>query len=532
MPSLVQCPTPIVEGDRDKDPEDDVPALAPHQQPHQQRIMSKSSAATSALDMDLGSRSIVVLTLSGGSPYIGTNPRTGKVRSRLGVLVMRAINWILLFFADWLGARRFDSSQEDDEVSLDVVVPIDGICSRSTRALIRENFQCRSKSGLSSFSIRSFFLSRSSPAFIESGNIRSASEEGGRTAAPTGVVPTPPSVLGRLSGVRAELRDCARGVSETIECVADLTASQYSGSRAVESMMWQHWPIFIMTENVVVLGLWLAAANQDGWPDEVAGLDSFWFGQTCLRMHTDCDDHRGEVWRWFTYQFSHYGFPHLAINLFTNTFAGIPLEGFQGHLRLLFIFNLGVFGGACAHLLDDVHARSLVGMSAGVYALMGMHLADLVMNWRQCRFRKHKLFVLLVLAVADIIHAHFTLDSQADGARGSIPGNASHLGGYTVGLIAGTLLCRNLRVKPHERVIQMTSCTMGVAIGVFSVVWAMQWPPRTIWDPTPWCWARQVYNATVFVDGAWHCVRCQNLDCISEWAHQQWIAPVHYRECT
>merc|ERR1712032_525741 len=114
---------------------------------------------------------------------------------------------------------------------------------------------------------------------------------------------------------------------------------------------------------------------------------------------------------------------------------------------------------------------------------------------------------------------------------GGVPGNACHLGGYMVGLVMGTLFCRNLRVRPHERVIQIISFIVGVGIVVFSIVWAMQWPPRTIWDSASWCWARQVNNATVFGDRAWHCVVCQDLGCIDTWTRQRWIAPVNHRHC-
>merc|ERR1711972_546199 len=117
--------------------------------------------------------------------------------------------------------------------------------------------------------------------------------------------------------------------------------------------------------------------------------DSIWPGMTDLRItdETDCADYRAQAYRWFTYQFSHVGLGHVCMSVFLNLVIGLPLNGFHGNLRMLFMYNIGVLGGACGWMVCDLHAAT-VGMSGGCYALIGISLADLCMNWHEKKFRK------------------------------------------------------------------------------------------------------------------------------------------------
>ena len=46
------------------------------------------------------------------------------------------------------------------------------------------------------------------------------------------------------------------------------------------------------------------------------------------------------------------------------------------------MFELGVLGGAGCVCVFDSHAR-VVGMSGGAYALLGMQLGDVLLNWER-----------------------------------------------------------------------------------------------------------------------------------------------------
>jgi len=176
-------------------------------------------------------------------------------------------------------------------------------------------------------------------------------------------------------------------------------------------------------------------------------------------------------------------------------------------------------------VLSDAHSRSLAGMSAGVYALMALNLAELLLNWRQSRYRFATLFLLVAIMAADVLHYQL-----AAGGAGAVS-HSAHLGGYAAGLLMGVLLGRNLRVKFHERAMQGLALGLAAGLAALSVGWLLRWPPRTVWDPTPWCWARQVFNESLFGSPSWHCVRCGSQECIDRWSQQQRLARVDFRLC-
>jgi len=254
-----------------------------------------------------------------------------------------------------------------------------------------------------------------------------------------------------------------------------------------------------------------------------AGLDSIWPGQTDFLVHDDCEDRRFEAWRWLTYQFSHVGLSHVGMNAFLTLFLGIALEGFHGHLPTMACFNFGVIIGALCHACVHCHSR-LVGMSGGVYALFGMHVGELVLNWRQMKYRFMKAVLLMAIAVADFVNSW-------QNSSGPVSFSA-HLGGCLIGLSIAILFGRNLKVHKYERVLQALFAVANVVVITCAVVWVSQWAPRSIWDPSPWCWARQVADLEEFGDVEWHCVRCHSQDCIERWQALLHVATVDHNACT
>lgn len=327
----------------------------------------------------------------------------------------------------------------------------------------------------------------------------------------------PPKWCGCTDGLYQEsgLEDLEKAVS-----------AQVSGPAAVEGLLWQNWPLFILLECVAVFLSWcllpyLSAGDERGVG---SGLESVWPGRTGFMLQRDCEDARLELWRWLSYQFSHTDWMHMLANVAMALLAGVPLEGFHGHIRLMVIFNLGVIGGAAFHTLLVEHSPLLIGMSGGVYALVGMHVAELAMNWTQSRYRWVKLSLILCVACSEVVTPYIM-----DPGRVS---HSSHGGGFTMGLLAGVLLVRNLKVKRFERLLQAIVFLALCAICVFSSSWLTQWPPRSIWEGAgDWCWVRQVNNHTIFHDAAWHCVVCETRDCVARWSEQEALNTVDVTQC-
>lgn len=300
-----------------------------------------------------------------------------------------------------------------------------------------------------------------------------------------------------------------------------------------ESLIMQHLPVFTLLQTAATLVLWTATffIQEPGVKDGRIGLDAMRPGSTDLRIHTDCQDHRLELYRLFSYQFSHVDARHVLVNSFLCLFLGIPLEGFHGFLRTMATFNAGVFGGACCFFMFDIHT-SVVGMSAGCYALMGMHSGDLVMNWAQRKYRRPLLLALMLAVALDVLNAQM-LDPLSE-LRVS---HSAHVGGCVAGFCCGILFGRNLVVKRWEQRLQVIIGLACAFLVVFTLSWgqAQSWPPRSIFEAsagTPgWCWSRQISNSTLFGDHGWHCVRCHSQACVDRWTAEKLMQQVSIPTC-
>eukprot|EP00930_Biecheleria_cincta_P032708 TRINITY_DN22680_c0_g1_i1.p1 TRINITY_DN22680_c0_g1~~TRINITY_DN22680_c0_g1_i1.p1 ORF type:complete len:444 (+),score=31.15 TRINITY_DN22680_c0_g1_i1:53-1384(+) len=297
-------------------------------------------------------------------------------------------------------------------------------------------------------------------------------------------------------------------------------AAQVSGPA-----VWQKWPVFIVWQCTAVFCLWLVLPYfVEKEYRASSGLESIWPGRTVFVLRRDCDDARFELWRWLSYQFSHVDWMHLLGNMSMVCVAGVPLEGLHGHIRLMVIFNLGVIGGAAFHALLVKNSPSLIGMSAGLYALVGMHVADLALNWTQSRFRYVKLTLILGVGISEIVTPFIMGPGRTS--------HSSHGGGFTLGLLAGLLLVRDPKVKRFEWLLQVLVLFMLSGLTLFSCYWLTQWPPRSIWEGAQnWCWVRQVNNLSLFHDERWHCVVCQTTHCVARWSEQERLQRVVVQQC-
>lgn len=291
----------------------------------------------------------------------------------------------------------------------------------------------------------------------------------------------------------------------------------------MEQEMAQHWPFYVGCQCLAAAGIWTYAAiettslaNGETLMEAQAGLDAWFPGKTMMLINHECQDFRHEAWRYLTYQFTHGSIVHVLTNTFMVLILGIPLEGFHGHWRLVVIFNLGVIGGACLHILCNPHRYPLIGMSAGCYALMAMHLSDLVINWRQTRFRWLKGLMLLCLALPDVINA--SLDGRMTPRT---TGHFAHAGGYIIGMLAGVLLGKDIKAKEYKTNIRAVALTLSFCLVAFYVWWVEKWPPRAIWDTLPFCWVQQVQNQTVFGNMKWNCITCNDKACVRHWKSTQ-----------
>lgn len=97
-----------------------------------------------------------------------------------------------------------------------------------------------------------------------------------------------------------------------------------------------------------------------------------------------CRDQRGDVWRYIGYQFVHADASHITYNALVQLVLGAPIELVHGSPRVALIYLLAVVVGA----LSVVFATPqfvVVGASGGVYALFGVHLGNVLLNFEEYR---------------------------------------------------------------------------------------------------------------------------------------------------
>eukprot|EP00929_Paragymnodinium_shiwhaense_P014472 TRINITY_DN12237_c0_g2_i1.p1 TRINITY_DN12237_c0_g2~~TRINITY_DN12237_c0_g2_i1.p1 ORF type:complete len:781 (+),score=129.99 TRINITY_DN12237_c0_g2_i1:190-2532(+) len=291
-------------------------------------------------------------------------------------------------------------------------------------------------------------------------------------------------------------------------------------------------PVFILLHTGTAIGIWLFYAGRyRNENDSVTFFQSTGFAPpwTELKVHTDCTDLRLDVWRWVVYQYSHADVVHLAGNSILNVVFGVPLELFYGSPLLMGMYMLGVIGAACVKSIVDIHS-SVVGMSGGSYSLVGMHVADLVLNWHEKRHRWLHLAAVNLFVSMDLSSAILFPSGARSGGTGIRVSHWTHLGGFLTGLLVGVVLGRRLVARRLERLAVSFFLVFGIAAAGLCVAWAQQWPPRNIGE-TGWCWLRQVRNVTFFGDGYYHCVRCYSEACVDRWSTENLVYPVTERMC-
>mmetsp|Transcript_56060 Transcript_56060/g.126094 ORF Transcript_56060/g.126094 Transcript_56060/m.126094 type:complete len:525 (-) Transcript_56060:73-1647(-) len=447
--------------------------------------------------------------------------------------------WIVLFAAFWFGSARFDVDGDGDFDEYDVRKFLED------KSILRRNFKADKGQ---------------KPAYLcaVDGNARRRKEHNmaivaGDPSSPQG------SMRGTPSSARASPAasgagdaaglDIARGYIE-----ADVEGQDEETYVKEKLLSGQSKPLYIILVCLVPLFLFVLAALAVGVDDEDAdlatdlfGLDTAFNKETFGELTDDekvdverngyegvtdlrasrgkCIDVRWQVWRWWTYQFTHVGWPHLLVNILLNIIFGIPLEGVHGTRRMVLMYNIGVLGGACANFVFDAHA-TVVGMSGGCYTLMGMHVADLIMNWNQKRYRKACVILLATAITADLLVAHAAYDDESDSTS-----YATHAGGAISGLLIGIIIGKNYEIRQWEKVL-VAVCTLLLPILLgCTVLWYFTHdPPRNIYERDSWCWQRAVWNYNYFGD-RWQCVRCGSKACAELWTAQQWLRPLTARTC-
>ncbi len=131
----------------------------------------------------------------------------------------------------------------------------------------------------------------------------------------------------------------------------------------------------------------------------------------------------GEYWRLLSAGFLHGNLVHLATNMLSLYWLGIPLERILGRWRMLSIYVLSLLGSSVSVLLFSAPVSMTIGASGAVYGLMGA----LLMTIRRLKLDPRPLIVVVALNVF-ITFTYPGLSWQG------------HLGGFVAGAVLGAAM--------------------------------------------------------------------------------------------
>ncbi|TRY70827.1 hypothetical protein TCAL_04481 [Tigriopus californicus] len=191
---------------------------------------------------------------------------------------------------------------------------------------------------------------------------------------------------------------------------------------------------------------------------------------------------RAQVWRFLTYSLVHSGFQHFALNVVMQILVGLPLEMTHGPYRVGTVYLVGVLAGSLGSSIFEPHAF-LAGASGGVYALIGAHLATLILNWREDimiinkRVRRGKatsakhghmirtlrLILVLAYAVVDPVIAIIKHNGKTS--------YVAHLSGALIGVLIGIVVLKNRKVEHWEQKLKTVCLALVMVIMVPVLSW-------------------------------------------------------------
>ena len=180
-----------------------------------------------------------------------------------------------------------------------------------------------------------------------------------------------------------------------------------------------------------------------------------------------CPDLRGEVWRLWTYQSLPPGWVHLFYNLFVQLMLGIPVNCVHGNLVFLLLHQgLAIPLGALTAGYSDAPrtiGETVAGITAGTYAIIGVHLGNLLLNYSDSthgllRRELRLLMLVLVMVLEGLAHLIYPYQENVLSLHGS---------GLLLGFLFSVVVIRNLKMSHAERTYLIPAATWTLAAYIF-----------------------------------------------------------------
>ncbi|KAG5900300.1 hypothetical protein JTB14_000826 [Gonioctena quinquepunctata] len=172
-----------------------------------------------------------------------------------------------------------------------------------------------------------------------------------------------------------------------------------------------------------------------------------------------------ELYRYLTYAFVHTTPTHLYPNVIIQLIVGVPLETIHTW-RVLIVYFFGVLMGSLAHSV--MHREySLVGASGGVYSVLTVPIAAVILNWRDMSHPAIHMLFFGTIAALDVGVKYYNFSVNEVKSKVSL---GAHLGGAVVGLLFGVNIIKNIRESKIERVIWYICWVILVAFSMNLII--------------------------------------------------------------
>ncbi|KAJ8681385.1 hypothetical protein QAD02_017172 [Eretmocerus hayati] len=178
---------------------------------------------------------------------------------------------------------------------------------------------------------------------------------------------------------------------------------------------------------------------------------------------------RIQGWRFISYMLLHSNALHLWLNVLIQLMLATPLEVEQGRFAVGTIYlGGGLCGALGASLLQP--SESLVGASAGVYALLTSHLAHLYLCHGELRYAGWRMLSVLLLISADVASLPMP-ELLGCGQVGWVAHTAGALAGPLIGLaVMPRQSKRDARGRSFVRFVRLCSAVSALLLVVGAIL--------------------------------------------------------------
>jgi rhomboid protease GluP len=167
---------------------------------------------------------------------------------------------------------------------------------------------------------------------------------------------------------------------------------------------------------------------------------------------------QGQVWRFLTCNFVHYGFLHIGLNLIALYQLGMLIESWYGSYQLIFIYTLtgGLGNLVSAAARWSLHSSQTIASGGGSVVVMGLVGLCAMVGWRSRskigRALSRQMILIIGLTAALGLLLPFLV-------RGVGVDNWGHAGGTLIGAMVGIA---------HHRLLRRSGTPSAWGVGIAS----------------------------------------------------------------